>query len=128
MLDNGLITFPCTYTLTRDPALNYSVKPGFCGVGWQELLSDADTGFFPAATSINVEPATDTITVGSHRQLVAFDNNGNNRTNDCTWLSSNPARATVDGGGLVKGVATGAAATITATLGALTDTSLITVS
>jgi uncharacterized protein YjdB len=108
--------------------LDYSVKPGFCGVGWQELLSDSDTGFFPAATTINVEPATATIAVGAHQQLVVFDNNGNNRTDDCTWDSSNIARATVDGGGLVTGVATGAAATITATLGALTDTASITVS
>ena len=45
LTDNGLITFPCTFTFFRDSVLDYSVRPGFCGEGWKQLSLDADTGF-----------------------------------------------------------------------------------
>jgi uncharacterized protein YjdB len=61
-------------------------------------------------------------------QLVVTDSNGVDRTLDCTYGTSNAARATVSSTGRVTAVASGSAATITATLGALTDTSAVTVS
>ena len=45
-----------------------------------------------------------------------------------TWTTGNAGRATVDADGVVTGVATGSAATITATFQTKTDTASITVS
>jgi len=79
--------------------------------------------------SVTVTPASGTVSAGSSVQLTATpkDANGNplvGRT--VTWQSSNTATATVNGSGLVSGVAAGSA-TITATSEGQSGTSAITV-
>jgi hypothetical protein len=79
--------------------------------------------------SVTVTPASTSISAGSSVQLTATpkDANGNplvGRT--VTWQSSNTAAATVNGSGLVSGVAAGSA-TITATSEGQSGTSAITV-
>src|SRR6266700_2245052 len=79
--------------------------------------------------SVTVTPASGTVPAGSSVQLTATpkDANGNplvGRT--VTWQSSNTSAATVNGGGLVSGVAAGSA-TITATSEGQSGTSVITV-
>lgn len=85
----------------------------------------------PAVTSLNVTPATDSIAVGEITALTATatydDLSTADVTNSATWGTSNAARATVEYG-YVTGVATGAAATITATYSGQSDTAAITVS
>ncbi|MEV6432572.1 Ig-like domain-containing protein [Nocardia sp. NPDC051463] len=115
---------PMTLTIFEDAGYLYDF--GVSGAGFDTIATDA--GFVGAATSISVTPATATLAVGEQVQLLVIDNNGFDRTAECTYGSSNAARATVDATGRVTAVATGSAATITATLGALTDTSAVTVS
>jgi uncharacterized protein YjdB len=57
--------------------------------------------------SVTVAPATATVSVGATVQLSAVgrDANGNAAPTTFTWLSSNPAVATVGAAGLVTGVA-----------------------
>jgi uncharacterized protein YjdB len=79
--------------------------------------------------SVTVTPASGTVSAGSSLQLTATpkDANGNplvGRT--VTWQSSNTAAATVNGSGLVSGVAAGSA-TITATSEGQSGTAAITV-
>jgi uncharacterized protein YjdB len=79
--------------------------------------------------SVTVTPASTTVSAGSSVQLTATpkDANGNplvGRT--VTWQSSNTSAATVNGTGLVTGVAAGSA-TITATSEGQSGTSAITV-
>ena len=81
------------------------------------------------AGSVIVSPPADTVALGDTLRLVAeaFDENAH-RVEDAefTWSSSDSSVATVDGSGLVRGVAEGAAA-ITATAGSARDTAEITV-
>lgn len=116
---------PATLTVFDDPDFGGMYDFGVAGAGFDAIAQDA--GFAAAATSINVTPAAASLAVGEQAQLLAIDNNGYDRTAECTWATSNAARATVSPSGRVTGVAVGAAATITATLGALTDTAAITV-
>src|SRR6266480_2331045 len=79
--------------------------------------------------SVTVTPASTSVSAGSSVQLTATpkDANGNplvGRT--VTWQSSNTSAATVNGSGLVSGVAAGSA-TITATSEGQSGTSVITV-
>jgi len=80
--------------------------------------------------SISIDPPTATLVRGSTRALVVTavysDGTTGDVTSQATLTSSNAGVATVNGG-VVTAVAAGTA-TITATLGALTDTSEITVS
>ena len=79
--------------------------------------------------SVTVTPASATVTTGSTVQLTATpkDANGNPLTGrTVTWSSSNTSVATVNGSGLVSGVAAGSA-TITATSEGQSGTSAITV-
>jgi len=79
-------------------------------------------------TTISVSPSIATIGVGETLELDVTSNAGDDVTAYCAFASSNEARATVDDNGVVTGVATGAAATITATYpGAITDTAAVTV-
>jgi acid phosphatase len=78
---------------------------------------------------VTVTPASATVTTGSTVQLTATpkDANGNPLTGrTVTWSSSNTSVATVNGSGLVSGVAAGSA-TITATSEGQSGTSAITV-
>lgn len=117
---------PMTLTVFEDSAWGALYDFGVAGAGF-DLISNS-AGFMPAATTITVTPAAATLAVGQSLQLLVTDNNGFDRTAECTYSSGTPARATVSATGRVTAVATGAAATITVTLGALTGTSAITVS
>ena len=80
--------------------------------------------------SVTVTPATASVPAGGTVQLTATpkDANGNplsGRT--ITWQSSNSAVASVNGSGLVTGVATGGPVTITATSEGQSGTSAVTV-
>lgn len=79
-------------------------------------------------TTISVSPSIATIAVGETVELDVTADTGDDVTAYCTFASGNEARATVDEFGVVTGVATGAAATITATYAVgITDTAAITV-
>ncbi len=89
----------------------------------------AITVFIVPVASVTVSPASATIAVGATRQLSAVtkDSAGGTLTGRVvTWASSNTAVATVNGSGLVSGVAAGSA-TITATSEGQSGTSAITV-
>lgn len=86
---------------------------------------------YTAVTGITrTSAATATIAVGATYQFTKTIAPGGASNTNVTYTSSNPARATVSSTGLVTGVATGAAATITATTddGGFTATAAITVS
>jgi len=107
-----------------------TVYPTGAGQLWVEQLSDDLLGVTVA--SISVTPATGTVAVGAIVKLTATatytDASTLNVSHFAAWTTSNPARATVDEGGYVTGVASGAAATITATYQGQNDTTAITVS
>src|SRR5436309_5330412 len=91
--------------------------------------SSAITVVHMPVASVTVTPASGTVSAGSSLPLTATpkDANGNplvGRT--VTWQSSNTSAATVNGSGLVSGVAAGSA-TITATSEGQSGTSAITV-
>lgn len=117
---------PMTLTLFEDSEWGALYDFGVAGAGFDDIAEEA--GFAAAATSITVTPPTATLAVGEQLQLLVIDDNGYDRTAECTFGSSNTARATVNANGRVTAVASGTAATITATLGALTDTCAVTVS
>jgi Bacterial Ig-like domain (group 2) len=81
--------------------------------------------------SLAVTPPTSSVNKGSTVQISATGTYSDNSTQDATatanWTSSNPSLATV-GAGLVTGVAGGGPVTITASIGALTGSSSLTVS
>jgi len=80
--------------------------------------------------SVTVTPATASVPAGGTVQLTATpkDANGNPLTGrTITWQSSNSAVASVNGSGLVTGVATGGPVTITATSEGQSGTSAVTV-
>jgi uncharacterized protein YjdB len=80
--------------------------------------------------SVTVTPATASVPAGGSVQLTATpkDANGNPLTGrTITWQSSNSAIASVNGSGLVTGVATGGPVTITATSEGQSGTSAVTV-
>ena len=80
--------------------------------------------------SVTVTPASGSVAVGSTLQLTATprDANGNPLTGRViTWQASNNAIASVNGSGLVSGVAAGGPVTITATSEGQSGTSAITV-
>ncbi|PKV80913.1 Ig-like domain-containing protein [Nocardia fluminea] len=116
---------PATLTVFEDADFGGLYDFGVAGAGFDAIAQDA--GFAAAAVSINVTPPTATLAVGEQTQMLVIDSNGFDRTAECTYATSNAARATVSASGRVTAVATGSAATITATLGALNDTAAITV-
>jgi len=94
-----------------------------------EASGEAVVTVMQSADSVVVSPAADTIAQGDTVPLSAeaFDQNGHAVEGaEFNWSSSNDAVATVDGSGLVRGVAEGTA-TITATAGDASGTSEITV-
>ena len=117
---------PFTLGVLDDAVFGGSYDFGIAGAGFDSIATAA--GFVGAAESIDVTPPAATIAVGVQVQLLVVDDNGFDRTGECTFGTSNAARATVSASGRVTAIATGSAATITATLGGLTDTCAITVS
>ena len=90
--------------------------------------SAAITVFVPVAL-VSVTPTGSTLSVGVTAQLTATPRDANNNALSArvvTWLSSNPAVATVSSTGLLAGVALGSA-TITATCEGVSGTSSVTV-
>jgi uncharacterized protein YjdB len=87
------------------------------------------TAVTPVVTTVTVAPPSASIVAGTTATLQATvkDQNGNVMTGQTvTWSTNNAAAATVNSGGVVLGVAAGAA-TITATSSAKSGTSAITV-
>lgn len=106
-----------------------SVVDTFVGTAILDPLRAVSFGLGVGSLTLVVTPATATIAVGAKQTLVLTDSAGTTIPNRlATWVSGTPARATVDADGVVTGVATGSAATITATYNAKTATSAITVS
>lgn len=123
--DDGIAMYPVTLQLLKHKTLGYATRVSYAGAGWKPLAGEA--GFRAPATSIVVHPSTADLVDGELLQLTVIDNHGVNRTEDCTYTSSAPTKATVSTGGLVTAVDTGSA-TITASLtGAGTDTCAVTV-
>ncbi|MBW2256850.1 MAG: Ig domain-containing protein, partial [Deltaproteobacteria bacterium] len=87
------------------------------------LSGSATVTVAQVATSIELTPATGSLTPGETVQMVATvqDANENDVTADLTWTSDDDAVATVDASGLVTGVAVGEAV-ISATQDAATGT------
>jgi len=84
----------------------------------------------PSITSISVTPDDMTLAIGVGEQYIASaiysDGSIQDLVTGVTWTSSNTSVATVDSEGLATTLAAGTT-TITATVGTLTDTSVITV-
>lgn len=80
-------------------------------------------------TTITVTPAAVTVGTGNTRSLSAavLDQAGNTITPVLTWASANTAIAAVDSAGLVTGVLAGGPVNITASAGAVSGSSAVTV-
>ncbi len=81
-----------------------------------------------AVAAIAVSPSAATIQVGLTVQMTAtlVDGAGNEVSGDVTWTSSNLIVASVDSGGLVRGLVAGAS-TIPATVNTISDGATVTV-
>jgi hypothetical protein len=123
--DDAAASYKMTFKGYTDSNVGFPVLQGWCGPGWRKLVDK--TGFVAAPTSISATPATATLAVAGTQQITVVADNGINRTPDATYVSSTPAKATVNNTGLVTAVASGSS-TITVTYGTLTDTVVITVS
>ena len=112
--DNDAVSFTLTFQAYRDAEVGFSVLQGWCGPGWRKLVHK--TGFVAEPTAIEASPATLSLTAAagsSHTgQISVAADNGINVTPDCSYSSSDTAKATVSASGLVTGVA-GGSATIT---------------
>lgn len=115
---------PCTLTVYDDADYGGMYDFGVSGAGFDDIATAA--GFLTAPASIVVHPSTGDLADGELLQLTVIDSNGYDRTAECTFVSSAPLDATVSTSGLVTAVDAGTS-TITATLGALTDTCVVTV-
>jgi hypothetical protein len=129
--DNGAMSYKMTFKAFRDSTAGFSVAQGFCGPGWNHLSARA--GFGTAVTALTATITTTqaggtyaatatAVAAGSYRNIKVVAQNGVDYTLNCSYSSSNTAKATVDTNGKVT-VPTGAtstsggatAATITAT-------------
>jgi uncharacterized protein YjdB len=93
------------------------------------MASVTVTAVSPVPTTVTVSPSSASIVAGATQALAATvkDQNGNVMAGQTvTWSSSNTAAATVDGSGVVTGVAAGSA-TITATSSGKSGTATVTV-
>ncbi len=81
-----------------------------------------------AVAAIAVSPSSSTIQVGLTVQMTAtlLDGSGNEVSGDVTWTSSNLIVASVDSGGLVRGLVAGAS-TITANVNTISGDATVTV-
>jgi uncharacterized protein YjdB len=115
--------------------------------GWQSIIAEVQLkGFYLsildissnegpttivsiAVTGISTLPATVTLIPTATQQITPTVTPSNATNKNVTYLSSNPAKATVNSAGLITAVATGSA-TITAKTvdGGFTDTTVVTVS
>src|SRR6266513_153881 len=114
-----------------DGAIRYHVLFAAAPSGW--VVQDYLAKIVPTVpvASVTVTPATASLTVGQTVQLTATlrDANGNPLTGRViTWQSSNNAIASVNGSGLVSGVAAGGPVTMTATSEGQSGTATVNVS
>ena len=94
-----------------------------------EATGSAVVTVMPSAAAVVVSPVAETVAVGDTLRLTAQASDANGHAiadAELVWESSDPAVATVDGSGLVTGVAEGAA-TVTASSGDAYGTARITV-
>src|SRR5213083_80176 len=113
-----------------DGAIRYHVLFAAAPSGW--VVQDYLAKIVPTVpvASVTVTPGTASLTVGQTVQLTATlrDANGNPLTGRViTWQSSNSAIASVNGSGLVSGVAAGGPVTMTATSEGQSGTASVTV-
>jgi trimeric autotransporter adhesin len=103
-----------------------NISAGFAGVSQSTAL----TVTAPTIVSIAVTPVGQTLGIGISQQYVATatysDGSSSDLSSGVTWISSTPSVATVTASGVITTVAAGST-NITATLGALTDSSSLTV-
>lgn len=113
-------------------------RPGLAAISWSitlvfgALLIAGCKNFFigPTLTTVTVSPSTPSVAVGKTQQMIAtgaYDNGTRDAVTDsASWASSDLSIATVNATGLVTCVAAGAA-TISATLDALSGSTTVTV-
>ena len=131
----------CSFCHTSAPDLNATGQillasanpPGSTNFDYCSIGPDTGTcATLPVLTTINVTPASASITQGSTQQFSAEarDQNGNPMSPQptFTWSSSNTAVASVNSSGLATGVAAGGPVTITAASGTIKGTASITIS
>lgn len=86
--------------------------------------------WYKKVNSISVSPADTSLPAGSARQFAAIavynDHREADVTNDCAWLSSNPAVAAIDATGLATGFSSGSTV-ITATFDGISAITSLTV-
>ncbi|MBS1829999.1 MAG: Ig-like domain-containing protein [Acidobacteria bacterium] len=121
----GIATVSATANATAGGP--YSVTATVLGLP-DAILSLTNTPALPV--SITVTPANPSIAKGLTQQFTATgayaDSSTQNITSQVTWASATPANATITAGGLATGAAIGTS-TITATFGAVTGSTLLTV-
>lgn len=111
------------YDLTFDAYKDNTFGTSSCwfagGTGWAGLVA--------AGTTITVTPTTATLSLaGVKTQQLAVTSGATNVTGSATFVSSNPAVATVNSSGLVTGVSAGTA-TVTSSYAGATATTAVTV-
>ena len=132
MQDSNVDRLGVSLSFETDPAVpGVPVIFGMCGAGFQALGTSNKTGFnFSASplSGIALTPSTAAIDVSdaTTAQLTVVDSNGQNRTASAVYGTSDEMIATVSTTGLVHPVGAGSA-TITATYGGHTDTTVVTV-
>ena len=93
-------------------------------------VSIRDNASTPTLTGIAVTPANPSVAAGANRQFTATgtfaDASTSDLTDSVTWLSASPAVATISSGGLAHGLS-GGTSTVSATLGSLSDSTVLTV-
>lgn len=104
------------------PVVALSLLVGSCGGDG----GGTDPDPLDAVASVTVSPATAQVDLGATVQLAASVRNGRNEvvTSTVTWTSSNASVASVDGSGLVTGVAPGSV-TITARAAGVSGTATV---
>ena len=121
---SGIVTIDAQGVVTAVASGSETISATSEGVHGTTVIS---VSAIPVAR-VDVTPTSTSISPGQTSQLTAtaFDASGNVLVRSVTWTSSNNAVATVSATGLVTAVAAGTV-TISATIGGVTGTALITV-
>lgn len=131
LVDSNVIEHPAELVFLTDNAVDLPLIGGVCGQGWQTISANNTTGFAPAISGISFVATTAAVTVAAGanhtKQLQVLDSNGNDQTDEATYVSATPANVTVSSYGVVTGVAAGTSV-ITATYKGDTATATVTAS